>query len=196
MLMLCNTNTLKPVLTGQAESLPLKARVSGLPRLSTCLPMGIPLSNCKRAGPGFRSQRSREPLQKQQNSSVPKYMPKPFYKHKTLLDEHLLHRRLYPLLNEHFDVKHIRDDLRLGGLPDPEVYALAVKQGRIILTTNVKDFRPLLREDSPGIIGIPEAWSLSRIDTKLTALLMEHGSNYFRGCYRSLAAEDQTRQVA
>ncbi len=115
-------------------------------------------------------------------------MPKPFYKHKTLLDEHLLHRRLYPLLNARFDVKHIRDDLNLGGLPDPEVYALAVKQGRIILTTNVKDFRPLIREDCPGIIGIPEAWSLNRIDTKLTSLLMRHGTNYFRGRYRSLAA--------
>ena len=115
-------------------------------------------------------------------------MAKRFYKHKVLIDEQLYHRRGYPLLNEHFDVKHIRDDLHLGGLPDPEVYALAVKQGRIILTTNVKDFRPLLREDCPGIIGIPEAWSLSRIDTKLTALLMKHGANYFRGRYRPLAA--------
>jgi predicted nuclease of predicted toxin-antitoxin system len=61
-------------------------------------------------------------------------MPKPFYKHKTLLDEQLYHRRMYPLLNEHFDVKHIRDDLHLGGLPDPAIYELALKQGRIILT--------------------------------------------------------------
>jgi hypothetical protein len=117
-------------------------------------------------------------------------MPKPFHKHKTLLDEHLFHRRLYPLLNAHFDVKHIRDDLHLNGLPDPEIYALAVKQGRILLTTNVKDFRPLLRDDSPGIIGIPDAWSLSRIDSKLTALLTKHGPKYFRGRLRSLGAED------
>ena len=149
-----------------------------------------------RAGRGSLSQRSREPLRKQQSFSVPTSMPKPFYKHKTLLDEHLLHRRLYPLLNAHFDVKHIRDDLHLGGLPDPAVYALAVTQGRIILTTNVKDFRPLLREDSPGIIGIPEAWSLSRIDTKLTALLIHHGPTYFRGRYHSLAADEQTRHAA
>jgi predicted nuclease of predicted toxin-antitoxin system len=80
-------------------------------------------------------------------------MPKRFYKHKTLLDEHLYHRRLYPLLNAHFDVKHIRDDLHLEGLPDPQVYELAVKQGRIILTKNVKDFRPLLHAAAPGIIG-------------------------------------------
>jgi predicted nuclease of predicted toxin-antitoxin system len=117
-------------------------------------------------------------------------MPKPFHKHKTLLDEHLYHRRLYPLLNEHFDVKHIRDDLHFDGLPDPAIYELARKQGRIILTKNVKDFRPLLRDDAPGIIGIPETWSTHRIDTKLTALLMRHGPNYFRGRLRSLSAED------
>ena len=117
-------------------------------------------------------------------------MPKRFYKHKTLLDEHLYHRRIYPLLNAHFDVKHIRDDLHLDGLPDPQVYELAVKQERIILTTNTKDFRPLLRDDSPGVIGIPEHWTAQRIDTKLTALLMKHGPTYFRGHYRSLAAED------
>src|SRR6266705_755790 len=114
-------------------------------------------------------------------------MPKPFYKHKILLDEHLYHRRVYPLLNAHFDVKHIRDDLHLDGLPDPQVYELARKQGRIILTKNVTDFRALLREASPGIIGIPETWSASRIDTKLTALLMRHGPNYFRGHYLPLS---------
>ena len=120
-------------------------------------------------------------------------MPKPFYKHKTLLDEHLLHRRMYPLLNAHFDVKHIRDDLHLDGLPDPQVYERCRKQGRIILTTNVKDFRPLIQEDSPGVIGIPDAWLPNRIDTKLTALLRNHGPNYFRGQYRSLAAEDMKK---
>jgi predicted nuclease of predicted toxin-antitoxin system len=120
-------------------------------------------------------------------------MPKPFYKHKTLLDEHLYQRRVYPLLNERFDVKHIRDDLHLAGLPDPAVYELARQQGRIILTKNVKDFRPLLRDDSPGIIGIPETWSTSRIDTKLSALLTRHGPNYFRGRYRPLGAQEEEK---
>jgi predicted nuclease of predicted toxin-antitoxin system len=123
-------------------------------------------------------------------------MSKPFYKHKILLDEHLYHRRAYPLLNEHFDVKHIRDDLHLGGLDDQAIYELAGSQGRIILTSNVKDFRPLLRENSPGIIGIPETWSTSRLDTKLTALLIKHSSNYFRGRYHPLAAMEAGREAA
>jgi hypothetical protein len=85
-------------------------------------------------------------------------MPKPFYKHKLLLDEHLYHCRAYPTLNEHFDVKHIKDDLHHGGMVDSLIYELAVSTGRIILTSNVKDFRSLLQEDSPSVIGIPETW--------------------------------------
>ena len=123
-------------------------------------------------------------------------MPKSFYKHKTLLDEQVSPRQYFPRLNERFDVKHIKHDLNRASLPDPEVYALAVSQGRIILTKNVKDFRPLLGEDSPGIIGIPETWSNHRIDSKLTALLMKNGPNYFRGRYLPLATVDLTSQAA
>jgi Domain of unknown function (DUF5615) len=123
-------------------------------------------------------------------------MSKPFYKHKLLLDEHLPPRQLLPRLNGHFDVKHIKHDLRHAGMADPLIHELAVEQGRIILTTNVKDFRPLLKEDSPGVIGIPEAWSPTRVDTKLTALLMKHGPNYFRGRFRSLGAEESLKQAA
>jgi hypothetical protein len=123
-------------------------------------------------------------------------MPKRFYKHKTLLDEQVSPRQYFPDLNERFDVKHIKHDLRHGGMDDDQIHQLAGAQGRIILTINVKDFRPLLREDSPGIIGIPETWSNRRVDTKLTALLMRHGPNYFRGRYHSLAAEDQTSKAA
>jgi Domain of unknown function (DUF5615) len=116
-------------------------------------------------------------------------MPKRFYKHKTLLDEQVSPRQYFPRLNERFDVKHIKHDLNLASLPDPQVYELASSHGRIILTKNIKDFRPLLRDDSPGITGIPETWSNHRIDSKLSALLMRHGPSYFRGRYRPLAAE-------
>ncbi len=120
-----------------------------------------------------------------------------FYKHKTLLDEQVSPRQYFPGLNERFDVKHIKHDLNLASLPDPQVYQLAVSQGRIILTKNVKDFRPLLRDDCPGIIGIPETWSNDRIDSKLTALFMRHGPTYFRGRYLPLATAtaDQAAEI-
>jgi predicted nuclease of predicted toxin-antitoxin system len=123
-------------------------------------------------------------------------MAKAFYKHKVLLDEHLPPRQLLSRLNAHFDARHIKHDLHHGGMDDGLIHELAVAQGRIILTINVKDFRPLLREDSPGVIGIPENWSAPRIDTKLTALLIKHGSNYFRGRYHPLAVVEPKSQAA
>jgi predicted nuclease of predicted toxin-antitoxin system len=123
-------------------------------------------------------------------------MPKPFYKHKLLLDEHLPPRQFLSRLNAHFDVKHIKHDLHRGGMDDQPIHELAVEQGRIILTSNVKDFRPLLRENSPGIIGIPETWSTARLDTKLTALLIQHGPNHFRGRFHALGAVEARKQAA
>src|SRR5437773_1129638 len=114
-------------------------------------------------------------------------MPKSFYKHKVLLDENLPPRQYLPSFNERFDVKHTKHDLHHGGMDDSLIYALAVEQGRIILTINVKDFRPLLSIESPGIIGIPEAWSTDRLDTKLTSLLTRHGPNFFRGRFYPLS---------
>ncbi len=116
-------------------------------------------------------------------------MTKPFYKHKLLLDEHLEHRRAYPQLNKHFDVKHIADDLHHAGIEDAKILKLALAQGRIILTHNVKDFKLLLNQFSPGLIGIPEMWTAKRIDTKLTALFIKHSTRFFKGRYRSLAEE-------
>jgi hypothetical protein len=79
-------------------------------------------------------------------------------------------------------------------MEDPPIHELAVKQGRIVLTRNVKHFRPLMREETPGIIGVPETWPRDQLDTKLTSLFMRHGPNYFRGQYRSLAAEDMKKR--
>ena len=152
--------------------------------------MGLRLSNFTRDGRGFLSPHFAELSRRLPSTSALNPMPKPFYKHKLLLDEHLYHRRAYPTLNEYFDVKHIKDDLHHDGMVDSLIYKLAVSTGRIILTSNVKDFCPLMQEDSPGVIDIPEAWTPSRLDMKLTALLTKHGPNYFRGRIRSLSAED------
>jgi len=99
-------------------------------------------------------------------------MPKRFYKHKVVLDENMPHRTDLPILNSKFDVKHLVDDLNRSGLPDPEVYQLAVTQKRILVTFNVKHFRSLAgtKEDA-GIIGVSANLPTSQIDTKLTALL-------------------------
>lgn len=118
-------------------------------------------------------------------------MPKRFHKHKVLLDENMPARRLLKRLNQHFDVKHIRDDLRHGALDDPDVYQLATTQGRIVVTFNGRDFRSLVGalHNDPGVIDVPDGWTASHIDTKLTTLLMQNGPSYFARQYRTLAAE-------
>jgi len=81
-------------------------------------------------------------------------------------------------------------------MEDPPIHELAVKQGRIVLTRNVKHFRPLMREETPGIIGVPETWPRDQLDTKLTSLFMQHGPNYFKGRFRSLSAIEAQEQAA
>jgi predicted nuclease of predicted toxin-antitoxin system len=118
-------------------------------------------------------------------------MPKRYPKHKLLFDENMDTRRVYPRLNEHFDVKHVRDDLQHSGWEDNEVYQLATAHGRIVVTQNGSDFRTLVGTlpHDPGVIDVPSRWTHHQVDTKLTALLMRHGPAYFAGQYRSLATE-------
>jgi hypothetical protein len=84
-------------------------------------------------------------------------------------------------LNQVFDVKHIVHDLKLGGIDDSSLYAIAIAQSRIVVTSNAKDFRQLVQENDPGVIVLPSTWEAEKIDTKLTAFLKQHGRNFFRG---------------
>jgi hypothetical protein len=123
-------------------------------------------------------------------------MSKRYYKHKLLLDENMPDRSYFPQLNQHFDVKHVKLDLRREGLADPPVYELALRLERIIVTFNWSDFRPLVgRRKDCGVIGV-SGMDWHRIDTKLTALLIRHGPAYFRGKVRTLGAEQARKQAA
>ena len=117
-------------------------------------------------------------------------MPKRFHKHKLLLDENLSPRTAFPRLNSIFDVKHVRDDLNRGGLPDPHVYQLAVKQQRILLTYNIKHFHQLAGTlKDAGIIGISPHLTSAQIDTKVTALLTRSTPNALAGKFIDLTGE-------
>src|SRR5260221_2139310 len=110
-------------------------------------------------------------------------MPKKsFYKHKLLFDENMPPRTRYPRLNSQFDVKHSKLDLHHPGITDEEIYKLACLQGRIIITINRDDFKPLIgTENDFGVIALPDGQSVLKTDTKLTALLKKHSPNYFKG---------------
>ena len=99
-------------------------------------------------------------------------MPKKFYKHKLLLDENMPSRQAFPRLNALFDVKHVRDDFKSAGASDEQVYEIAVKSRRLIITTNVKHFKGLAgKSQETGVIGVSPHLSPPQVDTKLTSLL-------------------------
>jgi predicted nuclease of predicted toxin-antitoxin system len=114
-----------------------------------------------------------------------------------LFDENMPPRTRYPRLNAHFDVKHVSHDYKKGGAADEEVYTMAREQGRIIITINRDDFAKLVgAKDDCGVIAIPDGPAATRTDTKLTALLMRHGHNYFRGRLVPLGAIEARKQAA
>ncbi len=99
-------------------------------------------------------------------------MTKRFYKHKLLLDENFPVRKYFPALNRRFNVKHVGADLNLAGLSDPEVYALARKENRLVVTRNIKHFKELAQTSSDtGVIGVSQNLTFAQVDKKLTALL-------------------------
>ena len=117
-------------------------------------------------------------------------MTRTFYKHKLLLDEGFPPRSYFPLVNERFDVKHIKDDFRKIGLPDTEVFAFAVQLKRIIVTYNAKDFRPLAATSKEtGVIGISALMPYHQIDNKLTSLLTNSSAKALLGKYTALHQE-------
>lgn len=117
-------------------------------------------------------------------------MVRRLYKHKLLLDANMSGRSRFPRLNGLFDVKHIRDDLNKEGLPDPEVYGLAVRLKRIIVTFNWKDFREMAtRNHNTGVIGVSPNLTTNQIDAKLTSLLVHSNSKALLGKFTYLTSE-------
>ncbi len=119
-------------------------------------------------------------------------MPRKFYKHKLLLDEGFLHRDKLPILNHRFNLRHITDDLGYSALSDEQVYQLAIKQKRLVVTFNDRHFQPLaLKSTNSGIIGVSSNLTTSDIDKKLTALLMKATKKALFGKFTYISGETE-----
>jgi Domain of unknown function (DUF5615) len=115
-------------------------------------------------------------------------MPKKLHKHKLLLDEMMPSRKTFPRLNALFDVKHIRDDFKSAGVPDQQVYEIAEKSKRLIITNNVKHFKvQASKSQETGIIGVSPHLQPHQVDAKLTALLRRSSEKALFGKYTSLS---------
>lgn len=119
-------------------------------------------------------------------------MPQKFYKHKLLLDEGFYYKKDLPVTNSRFDVKHIAGDYKQKALSDLKVYELAKQKGRILVTLNIKHFKPLVSASKlTGVIGISENLTLEQIDKKLTALLNKSSKKSLLGKLTIISGETE-----
>jgi len=117
-------------------------------------------------------------------------MPQRFHKHKLLLDEGFHYRHKLPIANSRFDIKHVAGDFKQVSLPDQQVYELARKGKRLLVTYNVKDFVGLAEQSKEtGIIGVSPNITTEQIDKKLTALLTRSGENELTGKLTMITGE-------
>ena len=116
--------------------------------------------------------------------SVTRRQPKP----KLLFDESLPPRSRFTLLNQYCNTKHIVGDFKLSGVDDPTVYQKALATDRILVTFNIKDFRPMLKSNpnGPSIVGVSTNLTNIQISTKLLSLVKKMTVSEFKGKYWSL----------
>lgn len=101
---------------------------------------------------------------------------------KLLLDENIPPRKNLVRLNSRFNLRHIREDYKKSGISDRDIFEIAEKEGRIIVTFNEKDFAGNRRRKS-GLIGLSTKLSTEEIDTKVTALLTSQKQCHLVGKY-------------
>jgi predicted nuclease of predicted toxin-antitoxin system len=83
---------------------------------------------------------------------------------KILLDAHISGRTVGKVLTERgHDVRALDSEPEHEALSDPRVLELATAEGRILVTANIRDFEPLLREwagegrSHTGVILVPSS---------------------------------------
>src|SRR3989344_4470815 len=109
-------------------------------------------------------------------------MVRKFHKHKLLLDEGFPVRSYFPLLNRRFDLKHITHDFKHVSLSDRQVHSFAAEHDRIVVTLNIKDFKPLSPTNkNTGVIGVSANLPYEQVDKKLTALLNKSSKKQLLG---------------
>lgn len=99
---------------------------------------------------------------------------------KLLLDENLPQRKKFTRLNNRFNLRHVVHDYHRSGISDKELFKIAEKQQRIILTLNEKDFIGKARKKS-GLIGLSPNLSTEDIDKIVTSMLTRHKKCYLIG---------------
>ncbi len=106
-------------------------------------------------------------------------------KTKILLDEGLPPRRSFSKLSDYCDVKHVAQDLGMGGATDAQVYGYACSNERLLIVFNEKHFRPLVRVGGMSVIAISPDFNNEQMDAKILSKIKslkpsDYSSKFFR----------------
>lgn len=110
-------------------------------------------------------------------------------RHKLLLDEGLPRKESFSKLNNLHTLRHINHDLKKGGSKDKTIYKLAEKMGFIGMVFNTKDFKPLIRVNTPSVITLSTALTNTQIDMKVIKVLRRLKPSERKGHLISLTNE-------
>lgn len=85
-------------------------------------------------------------------------------------------------LNKKANLAHIRLTYNLPRqAEDKEIYELACRESRFVVTINYKDFKMLVRQGKSGVIGLPAYLSTEEMDILLTDFISEKDPDDFIG---------------
>ncbi|HCS79214.1 TPA: hypothetical protein DIV55_05765 [Patescibacteria group bacterium] len=123
-------------------------------------------------------------------SSKPRH--RKLFRHKLLLDEGFPVRSYFPRLNARYDLEHIKEDLHLSGISDHNVYEIATKEGRLVVTFNEKDFAELIKNKVAGVIAVSATLTNDQIEKKILALLSRSSAKELFGKLTSISGETRS----
>jgi predicted nuclease of predicted toxin-antitoxin system len=122
-------------------------------------------------------------------------MPPNSFKPKLLLDEGFPRRNKLPNLNKRFDTKHITGDFNKTAWTDDRVYKFAIKEKRLIVTFNKKDFKEFATfDEDSGVIGVSDNLTNEQIDKKLLGLLKRRGLKLY-GKFISITGQTKLKEL-
>jgi len=85
---------------------------------------------------------------------------------KLLLDEMMPRRERFPHLNNFHDLKHIVHDMKKPGIKDSQIIMMAKRNGRILLTKNVKHFIGSCGDKKVDLIGVGDLVGFEKLIEK------------------------------
>lgn len=103
-------------------------------------------------------------------------------KFRLLLDAAFAAPPVFLHLSKKANLAHVVHDFRLSRqASDEEIYELASREDRFVVTVNLKDFKKLVRKGKSGVIAIPPYLSNHDIDERLSDFIERKDPEELRG---------------